>query len=117
MSNQTEEPKVCDADSVWLWRDQHHYLQVETSKPPRHIASVEYFRPLDKRTLFKRAGLEEGMDAMRYCNNLLRIIENQTSEINRLRELRDRDMESAVLRHTLDCDLVRHPNSTRCTCQ
>ncbi len=86
MTHQTNEQKVCDADSVWLWRDQFHYLQVSTKKPERHIASVEYVRPLTRAELDKMAESQDGVDVMRYVRNLRRIIENQRREISRLRE-------------------------------
>ena len=73
-------------DRLWLWRDRHGSLQATEGKPSRETASREYGKFLSKEELFKLAEKDDGIDTGRYVNNLLRIIDNQTKEINRLRE-------------------------------
>lgn len=75
-------------DRLWVWRDVQGTLQVTEGKPSREIASREYGRFLSKHDLFKLAEKEDGVDTGRYVNNLLRLVENQSREINRLRQTR-----------------------------
>jgi hypothetical protein len=77
------------AETVWpdrcfVWHDGTRFV-LSIVRPERGIVSYEYGRFLSKADLFKLASLEDGVDTGRYVHNLLRVIENQTKEINRLR--------------------------------
>jgi hypothetical protein len=72
-------------EQVFVWKGNDGVLRASEGKPPREFPARSYFRPLPKHELYKRAGLDQGVSIDLYLNNLERIIENQTCEINRLR--------------------------------
>jgi len=63
---------------------------------PKTIQAVEYMRVLSRQEVEKIAG--DGIDVQQYLNSLLRQIDGQRREINRLKEtLAVRDRENGAL--------------------